>query len=167
MTQTTTENTNSTETNEVEPTESAQIEATQGAQEGTEGADSGETGNKAGREAAKYRRQLRTVEAERDALNTTLETARDIILNNHFSKEKIGLKASGLKQLGHNSADLLNDDLTINGSRLQNALQSIRESGFNYSTRPESVPSSGTGTYGTASHGNSLTWGDALHGGKS
>lgn len=39
-----------------------------------------ETHSKAGREAAKYRRQLREVEAERDALRGQVEGARDALL---------------------------------------------------------------------------------------
>ena len=71
---------------EAQATASPEMETPAAEVEDTEG----EGGSKAGREAAKYRRQLREVEAERDGLRGQIAAARDALLAETLS-QKIGI----------------------------------------------------------------------------
>lgn len=141
-------------------TETNPADGTQGT-ENTEGNDTTEpTGkNKSGREAAKYRTQLRATETERDQLSGQLENAREIILNNHLSSERISLRAGGIQKLGYNTAELMNDDLTINADALASTLQNIEKDGFTFKPQSSPVPKSGTGNYSPESK---ASWGNVL-----
>lgn len=117
--------------------------------------------SKSGREAAKYRTQLRTAEAERDQLRGQLDTAREIILNNYLDVKSISLRAGGIQKLGYDTADLVNDDLSINADALNSTLQGITDSGFLFQDKTEGVVSkSGTGI-GKIS-GDGPSWGNVL-----
>lgn len=82
---------------------------------------------KGNREAAKYRTQLREVEAERDKLNEQLTTAREQILDTAIENSGTGVSAALVWELGHQPADMFNDDGTVNTDTVNNTVKNISE----------------------------------------
>ena len=75
-------------------------------------------------EAAKYRRQLREVEAERDGLLTQLEGIRRTQAERLAGAQ--GLTAAALWGSGANLADLLAEDGTVDPQAVQGAVKTAR-----------------------------------------
>lgn len=73
-----------------------------------------EPANKAGREAAKYRRQLRDTEAERDGLQAQLKAAQAQIVNSQLSEQELSLMAL----TGHDPSVFFTDDGALNEEAL-------------------------------------------------
>lgn len=115
---------------------------------------------KAGREAAKYRVQLRTAEGERDALAATLETLRRGIVEQNMPNGS-KTNAEALWTNGHQSSEFFNEDQTLNTEALYAAAKGAHEKlGLRFNL-PDPVPSSGTGG-GYVSDG--ATWSQAVKG---
>jgi hypothetical protein len=137
----------------------AQQQGAEGA-EGAEGTGDGKGGNKAGQEAAKYRKQLRDTEAERDALTGTVDSLRrQLIAQNmpHGSK----LNADSLWTAGHNAADLFAADGAVDVGKLSEAVKDTHQK-FGVRFGPDPIPGSGTGQ-GAASAGEGPSWSKALN----
>jgi hypothetical protein len=86
--------------------------------------DGASGGDGPGREAAKYRRRLRDVEAERDALKATVESLQRAEADRLATAD--GLKPAALwssAELG----DLLGDDGTVDAARVSAAIATARE----------------------------------------
>lgn len=83
-------------------------------------------GDKAAREAAKYRRRLREVEAERDRLAEQVETLlRDEI--GRLSYDKYYVKAEALWAGGYKVSDLISDDGRPDESKVAAAAADVAE----------------------------------------
>ena len=108
MSETTTENNESTEDTQVQETDSENTE------------DAG----KAGQEAAKYRRRLREAEAERDALTTRLEQLQRAEVE-RLAEQHIA-KGSGL-WAATELADVLDEDGNIDPAKVTAAARAARE----------------------------------------
>lgn len=132
----------------------------QQAPEVTEDADDGKGGNKAGQEAARYRKQLRETEAERDTLRGTVDKLqRGIIAQNmpHGSK----LNADALWKSGHSPADLFTADGGIDADKLTQAVKDTHQQ-FGLRFGPDPVTASGTGS--REGLGQDKSWSDVLKG---
>lgn len=81
--------------------------------------------SKAARDAAKYRTQLREVEAERDTLTEQLTTARRQIADQIIEATGIGVQPALVWELGNNVADMFNDDGTVNQQTITSTVQDI------------------------------------------
>lgn len=77
--------------------------------------------DKPGREAARYRRQLREVEAERDGLAVQLEALRRAEVDQLTGA--VGVRPEALWAAGTNMADLLAEDGTIDPERVGAAVK--------------------------------------------
>ncbi|WP_434619277.1 hypothetical protein [Arthrobacter sp. A5] len=112
---------------------------------------------KAGRDAAKYRRQLRDTEAERDQLSASVETLRkQIVAGNMPHGSSAG--AELLWTSGCNPADLFDEAGALDPDKLTTAVQDVHKRvGLHFGPSP--VHASGTGHY-TGTDGP--TWSDAL-----
>ncbi|MGP9489852.1 hypothetical protein ACT3R5_14950 [Glutamicibacter sp. AOP5-A2-7] len=95
--------------------------------------DDAQPKNKRTNEAAKYRTRLREAEGERDQLRGRLETIQKTTLDKHLEYSGINLRAASIDKLGHSTAELVNDDLSINAEQLAEVLQSIKDDGFDVS----------------------------------
>lgn len=78
---------------------------------------------KAGREAAKYRRQLREVEAARDGLADHLAAARRLLVEHHLGN----LPAAAFWGMHPEVADLIADDGTIDRSKVTAAAEAVHQ----------------------------------------
>lgn len=112
------------------------------------------------REAARYRRQLRETEAERDALREQVEGMRraevDRLAQQHH---RIGVAA--LLATGTQLADLMTDSGTVNAEALKVAVERARaELGINDRSALV-IPASGTGE---GSPDSGASWGGVLRG---
>lgn len=76
---------------------------------------------KASREAAKYRTQLREVEAERDTLTGKVEALQRQVIDHHV--EKHGLNPALLWDTGLKAADMLTEDGQVDPERVRTAAQ--------------------------------------------
>lgn len=81
--------------------------------------------SKAARDAAKYRTQLREVEAERDTLTEQLTTARRHIADQAIEAAGTGVQPALVWELGNNIADMFNDDGTVNQQTITATVQDI------------------------------------------
>lgn len=141
-----------------------QAAAAAAAAEGAEDADGNDSdgGNKAGREAARYRRQLRDVETERDQLAGTIDKLqRGIITQNMPRWSK--LNADALIQAGYTTAEMFTDDGMIDTDKLKAAAQATHEK-FGI-TDIGVVRRSGERSE-ELYRATTPTWGEALKGGK-
>lgn len=120
--------------------ESEDVETVEAHTETMDTEDNGER-TKAGREAAKYRRQLREVETHRDQLLAQVSAFRDDLLASVLSQRiNVGSHREDMQKLQEpsdlftvgkvNRDDLFNDDNTLNTDRLQDAARAL------YETRP-------------------------------
>ena len=83
-----------------------------------------ETGNK---EAAKYRRQLRDVEAARDSLSARLDTAHTAILSTELVKARTTVTPEALFGAGHTLDSLRDDDGNLDIDKIQAAAKDTIE----------------------------------------
>lgn len=97
------------------PTENPTEAATEATQEPPT-TETPDDNSKPGREAAKYRRQLRDTETERDTLRESLRTARSEILRAHLTGHAIGGKQFNLDAL--QDAGIDTDEIFTNGGTL-------------------------------------------------
>lgn len=82
-------------------------------------------GDGPGREAAKYRRRLRDVEAERDALKATVESLQRAEVDRLAAGAD--LRPAALWASGPELADLLGDDGTVDQGKVAAAIAAARE----------------------------------------
>lgn len=112
-------------------------EQPQDAQEQTieqEATESPDTSSKAGKEAAKYRRQLRDTEAERDTLKEQVTGLRK-----HIAETLSGLtKPSALWAAGVEVDDLLNEDGHVDPTKVKEAVEHAADTlGLSRTPRPD------------------------------
>lgn len=81
--------------------------------------------SKAGREAAKYRRQLREVETERDTLKGQLDALRRAEVDRQTTEAK--LKPAALWASGADLAGLLAEDGTVDAVKVAHAITAARD----------------------------------------
>lgn len=74
--------------------------------------------------------KLRSAIADRDALASKLETLQANKLNQHLADSNINLRTESIRKLGHDTQDLVDDDLSINTEKLNEVLESIKADGF-------------------------------------
>lgn len=77
--------------------------------------------DRAGREAAKYRHQLRDVETERDTLRDHLTTARRTITETHLGN----VTAAAFWQMHPEVADLLGEDGQVDPAKVTDAARAV------------------------------------------
>ena len=111
------------------------------------------------REAAKYRRQLRDVEAERDALADTVKTLRTAAAEAVLSD--ILAKPSALWLAGHDVAEFYGEDGALDVDALREAAQAaVKDLGIaGYKRFQGSADSGARGNSGTAP---TPTWADVF-----
>lgn len=85
-------------------------------------ADASGRGNK---EAAKYRRQLRDTEAERDTLRSQLDAARWQLLEPTGKAEQISVEV--MRKLGHTVDEFVRDDGTVDHDAYQATARALAE----------------------------------------
>ena len=137
-----------------EPTEGADtLEGENEAQE-TE-----EKPNKAAREAAKYRTQLREAEAALEAANARIEGFQRAEVE-RIAGAKLAVASDLFALTGTSVADYLSEDGTVDTKAVENATQELLQSrpGLRKPARVHD-PSQGLGNYGTSS---SPSWSDLL-----
>lgn len=105
---------------EIETTETSEPESTETTAELDSQPDETLEG-KAGREAAKYRRQLRDAEGERDTLRGQLDQARAQIITAAMGKGR-GVTVEALTAAGHDVADLFDADGHLDRDALDTAV---------------------------------------------
>ena len=145
-----------------DPTLEGTIDAL-GAHDGTEGP---EIGNKAGRDAAKYRRQLRETESERDSLAGNVDSLRRQIVSSNMPKHS-QLNVDALWATGRTPAEMFTPDGAFDAEKLTAAMQELHgRFGIRMGPPlPEPIPRSGyrrgdPATYHTDHDGP--TWSDAV-----
>lgn len=109
------------------------------------------------REAARYRRQLRETQAERDTLQSRLETLQRAEAE-RIAKNTIS-NGSGLWAAGTQVADLLDDDGNVDQAKVSAAAAAARDSLGLASTRALYVPREGTTS---PNIGGASSWAEAL-----
>lgn len=121
-------NETTTETNSTEPAaEDVQIEATAAEVTTPDPAEieTADDDGKPGREAAKYRRQLREAEAERDELRTQLEALRRAEVDRLVTDAKV--KPAAVWAVGTELGNLLAEDGTVDPAKVSAAVAAARE----------------------------------------
>lgn len=128
------------------------------ADDSSEDGDSGSGEHSANREAAKYRRRLRTAEAERDEARATAERLRGEIEQLVSAREGINLDV--LRTLDESEqGGWITSEGGVDTERLANTLRTTAGAlGINVARRPLPVPEAGAGFGGA----RGLTWGDAF-----
>ncbi|RNL51582.1 hypothetical protein [Arthrobacter oryzae] len=126
----------------------------------TEPIEDGDGGNKAGREAAKYRRQLRDTEAERDTLTGTVETLRKQLINQNMPRSS-SINSDALWKAGHAPAEMFKDDGSIDTEKLAEAAKATHEL-FGLSYGAKSVVRRSGDRSEDLSRPSGPTWGEAL-----
>lgn len=89
---------------------------------------------KASKEAAKYRRQLRAAESERDGLAARLESVQRSQIDAQVVAT--GIKPAALWASGVDIADLLAEDGTVDSERVADAVTGVREQFGIQTSRP-------------------------------
>lgn len=120
------------------------------------------TAPQASREAAKYRTQLRAVEAERDALTGQLDAMRRAELGRHAKAANVSLDA--VIDAGHTPETLVDETGAFDPDKIDAALTDART---RYGSIVPSVPSSfGQGNVGTpiVPEPETATWHSAISG---
>ncbi len=84
-----------------------------------------DAGDGSNREAARYRRRLRSAEAERDALKATVESLQRAEVDRLATDT--GLRPAALWASGPELADLLSDDGTVDQVKVAAAISAARE----------------------------------------
>jgi hypothetical protein len=132
-----------------EPTEAQPTDVPEPTDEST---DPGEA--KAGREAAKYRRQLRETEAQRDTLQTRVESAQ-LALVDHLAVTVGRIRPAALWASGAELANLLDADGNVDTQAVVKACEEA-VSTLSLSRTPRSDPSGGQGAAPSLSGGGAL-----------
>lgn len=103
-----------------------------------------------GREAARYRRQLRETEAERDGLLTQLDALRRAEVDRLVADQTRTLKPAALWAAGTELGQLLAEDGTVDAARVAEAIKAASDT-LGIATRLPVAPSSaGQGNVGEA-----------------
>lgn len=125
-----------------------------------EGQDEGPEGKaKAGAEAAKYRTQLRSVEAERDTLAGSVETLRRQIIASNMPRNSSG-GPELLWATGYTAAEMFNTQGGLDADKLKDAVREAHAKlGLQLKQLSDPVPSSGTGNAGAL---DGAKWSDIL-----
>lgn len=111
--------------------------ATDADQQEHQEADEGEEKSKPAREAAKYRRQLRDTEAERDELRDQLTTARREIVAESIRRSGSGVDPALVWELGHTPDELMGSDGTVDQQAVKTLTGTLAERfGLNSSVDP-------------------------------
>lgn len=114
------------------------------------------------REAAKYRRQLREAEAERDQLRSQVETMQTAEVERRVSD---ALETpSDVWLAGVNLADVLGDDGHVDESKLDQAVLQVTTEHPGWSKRPQVGPDPDQGK--TSDHSVSPSWTSLLRSGR-
>jgi len=95
------------------------------AEDDPETPEDGPDDGKGSREAARYRRQLRAVEADRDALTARVEALQRSQVEARV--EVLGVKPAALWAAGVEVADLLADDGTVDAEKVTQAVTQVRD----------------------------------------
>ncbi|PPF32277.1 hypothetical protein C5B93_15905 [Rathayibacter sp. AY1A2] len=110
-------------------------------------------------EAAKYRRQLREAEAERDTLRSRVESLQRSDVE-RIASTKIE-KASAVWAAGSQLADLLDEDGNVDPEKVAAAAESARDSlGLKHVPDPGVIPNQGTTPQSVAPE--AMSWAAAL-----
>lgn len=142
----------------------AAAEAQQAA-EGTEATEEGKGGNKAGQEAAKYRKQLRETEAERDTLTGTVETLqRQLIAQNMPRANK--MTAEALWTAGYQASEFFTETGEIDAAKLEASTRAVHERFGVPFRNVDPVPGSGQRDP-DGMNWDGPSWGDAIKNGRS
>jgi hypothetical protein len=122
--------------------------------------DEGGEGNPS-REAAKYRRQLREAEAQRDTNAARVESLQRAAIDRIATDERI--KPAAMWAAGATLADLLDDDGMPDVSKVRAAVAHARETlGVPEEPRPP-APNPAQGSSGGGAAGSTgVTWSDAI-----
>lgn len=114
-------------TEQTEPTEQTeQVEQQDQESQTTDTTEQPDTANKAGREAAKYRRQLRDTEAERDTLRQQLDAARRSIVASSKAAARLDPAAREAAFADVDVNTMFNNDGTTNTEAIQAHVQNLR-----------------------------------------
>lgn len=120
---------------------------------------------KAGREAAKYRRQLRATETERDTLMALVESLRRTEVERIVEKSTAQIKPEALWASGTNLSDLLTEDGAIDTERVNAAAMTAAEKfGVPLPKAPSSAGQGNVGGPVNGSGSDGMTWEKALSG---
>ena len=113
--------------------------------------------DKVGNEAAKYRRQLRTVEAERDTLTGTVGSLRKQLIDQNLPHGS-SINSEALWATGRTPEEFFTDTGAIDTAKLTTAIQDTHKTlGIHFG--PDPITDSGTGTRGGTTE---PSWADAL-----
>lgn len=117
-------------------------------------------GNKANREAAKYRTQLRAAEADRDAAQATTARLRAAILDNALTAH--GITAAAYRAITADPEAVIGEDGTVDVEALAANAQAARDAlGI---TVPRPGSSALGNVHGGPVLGNGRGWGEVLNG---
>lgn len=108
---------------DTQPTETSDVSAEDDEDQDDGAAD--DDGDGPGREAAKYRRRLRSAEAERDRLAGQVESLQRAAVERLATADK--LRPAALWASGAELADLLGDDGTVDTSKVSDAIEAARQ----------------------------------------
>jgi hypothetical protein len=142
----------------------AATEAQQAA-EGTEATEEGKGGNKAGQEAAKYRKQLRDTEAERDALTGTVESLRRQIIAQNMPRAN-KMTAEALWTAGHQAGEFFTEAGDLDAAKLEASTRAVHERFGVPFRNVDPVPGSGQRDP-DGINWDGPSWGDAIKKGRS
>lgn len=102
-----------------------------------------ENGSKAGREAAKYRRQLREAEAERDSLRASLTTTRGQLVRDALTGYKVNGNTFNIAALGDAGIDtdsMFSEDGALHLETLDTVMTELAETKpYMFTPRPRLV----------------------------
>lgn len=113
--------------------------------------------DKVGNEAAKYRRQLRSTEAERDTLTGTVDTLRKQLINQNLPRIS-KVNGDALWATGRTPDEFFTDAGEIDTDKLSTAIKETHQAlGIHWGLDP--IPDAGTGDRSGISE---VTWADAL-----
>jgi hypothetical protein len=125
-------------------------------------ADQSDTESRPGREAARYRRQLREVEADRDQLRTVVSSLQKAEAERLAGAAK--LKPAALWASGVQLADLLTENGTVDAALVAAAIATAKDV-LGISGPPAAPPASGQGNVGSpVGTGAGPTWDSVLRG---
>lgn len=130
------------------------------AQDAPEAAPEPAEGNKANREAAKYRTQLRAAEADRDAAQATTARLRAAILDSALSAH--GITPAAYRAVTADPESVVNENGAVDAEALAANARAARDALGIHVPRPSS--SALAQVHGGPMLSNSRKWGDVLNG---